>query len=36
MNESSSSKQTKNTMPTKDTYYNCNELENSTISLDLT
>ena len=36
MNESSSSKQTKNTMPTKDTYYNCNELENSIISLDLT
>ena len=36
MDESSSSKQTKNTMPTKDTYYNCNELENSTISLDLT
>ena len=36
MNESSSNKQTKNTMPTKDTYYNCNELENSTISLDLT
>ena len=36
MDESSSSKQTKNTMPTKDTNYNCNELENSIISLDLT
>ena len=36
MDKSSSSKQTRNTMPTKDTYYNCNELENSIISLNLT
>ena len=35
MDESSSSKSTKNTMPSKDNVNHCNELDNSSISLDL-
>ena len=36
MDKSSSSKQTRNTMPTKDTYNHYNEFDNSSISLNLT
>jgi hypothetical protein len=36
MDKSSSSKQTRNTIPTKDTYNHYNEFDNSSISLNLT